>query len=152
MLRIPELRDENGRDLLNDDTSSNKSGPEVETEWTRGALRAFDRVWDDPARRKQPVCFQPGSPSVFSGAPSRTAASQSRQILGPDIYAAPYRTVTLEQSHQYWDTTEQPHQLSRETISRFYSPACLKEKLLGPENDKDWADQMKKKLEQCGGL
>ncbi|KAJ6137989.1 hypothetical protein N7471_004475 [Penicillium samsonianum] len=99
MPRIPELRDENGRDLLCDDTSSDKSSPKVETEWTSDAIRAFDRVWHDPARRKHPSCFQPGSALVFSGASSRTAASESRQTLAPATYAFPYRTITLEQSH-----------------------------------------------------
>lgn len=146
MPRIPELRDENGRDLLCDDTSSDKSSPKVETEWTSDALRAFDRVWHDPARRKHPSCFQLGSSLVFSGAPSRTAASESRQTLAPYTYAIPYGTIALEQSHQYWDTVEQPYQLSRDTISRFYSPDRLEEKLVGPGNYKDWADRMRKKL------
>lgn len=147
MLRIPALRDENSWDLLSDDTSSDKSSPKVETEWTSDAIRAFDRAWHDPARRKQPGCFQTGSSES-----SRTAVSQSRQTLAPDTYPTPHRMITLEQSHQYWHTTEQPYQLSHDTISRFYSPDCLKEKLLGPENYKDWADRMKKSLEQCGGL
>ncbi|KGO77297.1 hypothetical protein PITC_092570 [Penicillium italicum] len=151
MLRIPELRDENGRDLLSDDTSSDKSSPEIEMDWTSDSLRAFDRVWNDPMRRKHSTYFQPGGPSIFRGASSRTNISQSKQSLAPDTHVTPYGTVALEQSHRYWDTTEQPYQLSRETISRFYSPDWLKEKLLGPENYKDWADRMKKKLEQCGG-
>ncbi|KOS37989.1 hypothetical protein ACN38_g11202 [Penicillium nordicum] len=147
MLRIPELRDENGRDLLNDDASSDKSSPEVETEWMSDAIRAFDRVWHDPARREQSRCFYTGS-----GESSRTAVSQSRQTLAPDIYPTPYGTVILEQSHPYWHTTEQLYQLSHSTIPRFYSLDCLEEKLLGPENYKDWADRMKKNLERCGGL
>ncbi|CAI7586418.1 unnamed protein product [Penicillium glandicola] len=152
MLRIPALRDEKGRDLLSDDPSYDKSGSEAGMEWTSDAIRAFDRVWHGPARIKQPICFKRDSPSVSSGASRSTAVSQSRQTLAPDIYASPYRTITLEKSHQYWDTKEQSHQSSRETISRFYSPDCLKEKLLGSENYKDWAERMKKKLEQCNGL
>lgn len=96
MLRIPALRDENGRDLLSDDTSPDKSSPKGETEWTSDAIRAFDRVWHDPARRKQPGCFQTGS-----GESSRTAVSQSRQTLAPDTYPTPHRMITLEQSRQY---------------------------------------------------
>ncbi|CAI7639347.1 unnamed protein product [Penicillium crustosum] len=111
MLRIPALRDENGRDLLSDDTSSDKSSPKVETKWTTDAIRAFDRVW--------------------------TAVPQNRQTLAPGTYPTPHGMITLKQSHQYWHTTEQPYQLPHDTISRFYSPDCLKEKSLGPENYKD---------------
>jgi hypothetical protein len=121
MLRIPALRDENGRDLLSDGTSSNKSSPAVETEWMSDAIRAFDCVWHDPARRKQPGCFQPGN-----GGSSRTAVSQNRQTLASDTYPTPYRMIKLEQSHQYWHTMEHPYQLSHDTISQFYSPDCLK--------------------------
>ncbi|KXG45456.1 uncharacterized protein PGRI_040050 [Penicillium griseofulvum] len=152
MLHIPALRGEYGQDLLSDDTSPEKGSPKFETEWTSDALCAFDRVWNNPARRKQPSYFRPGSPPVPHGASSRTTVSQSRQTLSPNINAAPYKRITLEQSHQYWDTTGQHSQLTRETISRFYSPYRLEEKLLGPENYKDWADRMKKQLEQCGGL
>ncbi|KAJ5410149.1 uncharacterized protein N7487_004508 [Penicillium crustosum] len=132
MLRIPALRDENGRDLLSDDTSSDKSSPKVETKWTTDAIRAFDRVWYDPAMRKQPSCFQTGS-----GESTRTAVPQNRQTLAPGTYPTPHGMITLKQSHQYWHTTEQPYQLPHDTISRFYSPDCLKEKSLGPENYKD---------------
>ncbi|KAJ5163165.1 uncharacterized protein N7500_004995 [Penicillium coprophilum] len=152
MLPIPALRGENGQDLLNDDTSSHKHGPEIHAEWKSDALRAFDRAWHHPVKRKQPGYFQPGSPPFFSGAPSKTTVFQNRQTLAPGNYATPHRTVTPEQSHQHWDMTRQRYQLSREKMSRFYSPDRSKEKLLGPENYKDWADQMKKKLEQCGGL
>ncbi|KAJ9490673.1 hypothetical protein VN97_g2606 [Penicillium thymicola] len=147
MLRIPELRDENGRDLLNDNTSSDKSSRNVKTEWMSDTIGAFDRVWHDPARRAQSGHFQTGSRES-----SRTAVSQSRQTLAPDTYPTPYGKVILEQSHPYWHTTEQPYQLPHDTISRFYSLDCLKEKLLGPENYKDWADRMKNNLERCGGL
>ncbi|KAJ5384986.1 hypothetical protein N7517_002897 [Penicillium concentricum] len=151
MRHIPALRGENSQDLLSDDTSSHERRPKFE-EWTSDALRAFDIFWHDPERRKHPSYFQPGSPPLSSGASSRTTVSQGRQIFPPNTYATPYRTIALEQSHQYWDTTKQPHQLSREMIPRFYNPDRLKEKLLGPENYKHWADRMKKKLGQCGGL
>jgi hypothetical protein len=152
MLHIPALRGEYGQDLLSDDASPDKNSPKFETEWTSNAFRAFDRVWNDPARRKQPRYFRPGSPPAPHGASSRTTLSQRRQTLSPNTNATPYKIKTLEQSHQYWDTTEQPSQLPRGTTSRFYSPDRLEEKLLGPENYKDWADRMKKKLAQCGGL
>ncbi|KAJ5436054.1 hypothetical protein N7445_006939 [Penicillium cf. griseofulvum] len=152
MLHIPALRGEYGQDLLSDDTSPDKSSPKFETEWTSDALRAFDRVWNDPARRKQPSYFRPSSPPVPHGASSRTTVSQIIRALAPNTNATPYKTITLEKPHQCWDTTEQPYQPTREITSRFYSPDRLEEKLLGSENYKDWADRMKKILERCGGL
>ncbi|KAJ5959977.1 uncharacterized protein N7479_007127 [Penicillium vulpinum] len=153
MLPIPALQDENGRDLLSGDINSDKSSPKVAREWTSDALRAFDRVWPDPARRRQLSCFQTDSPSVFGGASNRTSISRSRQTLPPgNNHATPPSAISVDQSHQHWDTMEQAYRLSRETISRFYNPDRLKEKLLGPENYKEWAYWMKKNLEQCDGL
>lgn len=77
MLRIPEVRDENGQDLLSECTILDKSGPETETKWTNDIFRAFDHEWHDPAI-KQLRGLQTGRFSIFSSASSWTTASQSR--------------------------------------------------------------------------
>lgn len=120
-------------------------------EWTSDALRAFDRIWYHTGKSKIPDCFQSGRTSVCSGTSNKIAISGSGQTLALGTYATSYRTMTIEQSHRYWDTTKQHRQLSK-AMSRFYRPKPLKEKLLGPENYKAWAEQMKKRLEKCGAL
>ncbi|KAJ5773430.1 hypothetical protein N7457_008326 [Penicillium paradoxum] len=148
MSYILDFRKENGWDLLSDNTNSEASRPRLVREWTSDALRAFDRVWCDLGKTERPGRYQSEN-TVRSGT---SAASRRRQTLPPDASCASSGTMTLEQSHQYWDMTKQARRPSPKPISRFYKPRLLKEKLLGPENYEGWAEQMRKQLEQCGAL
>lgn len=122
----------------------------VAREWMSDALRAFDRVWYEPQKTELPSRYQPREHLDNSDRPKKNIP-ESRHTQVVDTYSALQRTMTLEQSHRYWDMTKQPRQPLPKATLRFYRPKILNEKLLGPENYKDWAKKMKKKLEQCGG-
>jgi hypothetical protein len=149
MPQIPELRDENGRDLLNYETRPGER-PAIHREWSSGTLRKLDRFWYGSAKSRLPGLVQAGSSSAHSVLPSRTVVSRAKWKVTSETDIDKHMTVSLHSPPWSWDMEKAQPVPSRNLLSRFYSPELVKEKLLGPENYKVWAVMMEKKIRQHG--
>ncbi|KAJ5863624.1 uncharacterized protein N7529_005540 [Penicillium soppii] len=135
--KIPVLRDENGRDLLSDESETGDS-ISVNKQWSSDTLRRLDHYSYDSA-------------SVLLSSPIRNWSAFIRKIQ-PNKSSMSRGKWNLTSKTELIEYEEIRRGLSPGFPSRFYGPKLAKEKLLGPENYKDWAATMEKKLRQCGEI
>lgn len=149
MPQIPELRDENGRDLLDDETEPGER-PAINREWSSDTLRKLDRFWYGSAKSRLPSSVQTGNSSAHSVLPSRTGVSRAKWSVISETDVDEHMTMNFHGPPRSWDMEKAQPVPSRNLLSRFYSPEIVKEKLIDPENYKDWAVMMEKKIRQRG--
>ncbi|CAG8101459.1 unnamed protein product [Penicillium olsonii] len=148
ILQIPQLFDENGRDLLSERVSTEMLA--IERKWSNYTLRRFDSYWNGPARSQPPHQALERSCSAQSSASSRDKMSSQRRYLSPDTGITDRNSTPSDRPPQAWDIRDHSPQLFCKPATRFYRPQILPEKLLGPENYKHWTLAMERTLRECG--
>lgn len=144
---IPQLLDENGRDLLSERPSTEMQA--IERQWSNDNLRRFDRFWYGPSRSQFPNRVREGSVVTEGGASSRTSMSSGRRYSTSDSHVIEHNATVPNQPSQTWNIRGRSLRLLRKPATRFYKPKILQETLLGPENYKHWAVAMERTLRQC---